>query len=173
MTEIWRFPEKGKKQRGVIPLFVLHSLKKEPKSGYELIAEIKELTEGTWIPSKGTIYPLLNKLEDEGLIKIKKTDKRSKNIFGITAKGRKALLIIKMNRKEWSNKFFQFRKLIGDIITEENVNIASLFFEIRLASFAVSTEKKDEVIKILERCLSDLKKIESSKKKKLKKAGKK
>ena len=164
MTGILSFPEKGKKQRGVLPLFVLNSLKKEPKSGYELIAEIKELTDGTWTPSKGTIYPLLNSLQDEGLIKIKKIEKRSKNIFGITAKGRKTLLTIKMNRTEWSNKFFQFRKLIGDIISEENVNIATLFFEIRLASFATSTDKKDEVIKILERCLSDLKKIESSNK---------
>ena len=40
----------------------------EPRHGYELIKAIEELTEGSYAPSPGTIYPTLSLLEDEGAI---------------------------------------------------------------------------------------------------------
>jgi DNA-binding PadR family transcriptional regulator len=37
--------------------------------GYEMIKEIEERTQGAWTPSAGSIYPTLQLLEDEGLIR--------------------------------------------------------------------------------------------------------
>ncbi len=37
--------------------------------GYEMIKEIEERTQGAWAPSAGSIYPTLQMLEDEGLIR--------------------------------------------------------------------------------------------------------
>jgi DNA-binding PadR family transcriptional regulator len=162
MTELFSFSDKGEKPRGILTFYILHSLKEKPKSGYELLAEIKEKTGGTWTPSKGTLYPLLKNLEEEGLIKLSRTEKRSKNIFRLTIKGRRLLFVIRDKRKEVSEKFSQFRNLLGDIITEENVNITTLIFEIRLASMTAEKTKKNDVITILEQCLSNLKKIEPS-----------
>ena len=159
MTGILNFSGKGGKQRGILTIYVLHSLKKKPKSGYDILAEINKKTEGKWTPSKGTIYPLLKKLKDEGLIKVNKTGDRSKNIFELTNKGKKSLLDIGKHKKEWKEKFIQFRKLFSDVLGEENVDVTDLIFEINEISFVSSAEKKDKIFKILEHCLSDLKRI--------------
>jgi DNA-binding PadR family transcriptional regulator len=57
--------------------------------GYELIQELGSLFGGTYIPSAGTIYPRLGKLEEEGLV-TKSTDGR-KTVYEITDAGRAEL----------------------------------------------------------------------------------
>ena len=63
-------------------------------------------------------------------------------------------------------KLMQFRDLISSIFADGQGDVANLFFEIRDLllemrdiSSDLQVEKKDELIKILERCLSDLKKV--------------
>ena len=64
-------------------------------------------------------------------------------------------------------KMMQFRDLISSIFAEEHGGIAKLFFELRDLLLEMrnnplvsSEEKRDEVIKILERCISDLKRVD-------------
>jgi DNA-binding PadR family transcriptional regulator len=164
MSNLLNFPTKAGKQRGILSIYILHSLKKKPKSGYELLVEIREKTEGTWIPSKGTIYPLLKQLEAEGLVQIKSVDKRAKNVFEITSEGKKALSHIKKQGQQMEKKFMQFRKIISEIVSHDNIEMTNLIFDIRKTSFSsISKENKEEIIKILKRCLSDLKKVTMSK----------
>ncbi|WP_199906929.1 PadR family transcriptional regulator [Aeromicrobium chenweiae] len=47
-----------------------------PKHGYQLIQEIGERSEGSWSPSPGSIYPVLQQLEDEGLLTFQRVDGR-------------------------------------------------------------------------------------------------
>jgi DNA-binding PadR family transcriptional regulator len=47
-----------------------------PKHGYQLIQEIGERSEGVWNPSPGSIYPVLQQLEDEGLLTFERVDGR-------------------------------------------------------------------------------------------------
>jgi DNA-binding PadR family transcriptional regulator len=47
-----------------------------PKHGYQLIQEIGERSEGAWNPSPGSIYPVLQQLEDEGLLTFERVDGR-------------------------------------------------------------------------------------------------
>ena len=54
--------------------------------GYEMIKEIEERSEGAWTPSAGSIYPMLQLLEDEGLIRGEETD--GKRRFTLTDAGR-------------------------------------------------------------------------------------
>ena len=54
--------------------------------GYEMIKELEERTEGTWVPSAGSIYPTLQMLEDEGLIQGEESD--GKRRFALTDSGR-------------------------------------------------------------------------------------
>jgi DNA-binding PadR family transcriptional regulator len=51
-------------------------LAEAPKHGYQLIQEIGEKSEGAWTPSPGSIYPVLQQLEDEGLISFERVDGR-------------------------------------------------------------------------------------------------
>ena len=54
--------------KGLLPIYVLHILKFGPTNGNEISTKISERTNGLWSPSTGGIYPLLKKLEKEGLV---------------------------------------------------------------------------------------------------------
>ena len=151
------------KGRGLLTAYILHSLKKEPKSGYELLAEIKEKTKGSWTPSKGTIYPLLKHLQEEELIKIKSIDKRSKHIFEITSEGKKLLRNIKKYGKKMEERFIQSRKLMQEVMGKKDTDMTDKLFEMRAVAFSIKESEKNKVIKILDNCLGELKKVSNSK----------
>jgi len=44
-------------------------LAETPMNGYQIIQEIGERSGGVWRPSPGSVYPALQQLEDEGLIR--------------------------------------------------------------------------------------------------------
>ncbi|WP_439379396.1 PadR family transcriptional regulator [Amycolatopsis lexingtonensis] len=47
---------------------VLALLAEEPMHGYQLMQEIRRRTNERWRPSPGSVYPILQQLEDEGLV---------------------------------------------------------------------------------------------------------
>lgn len=60
-----------------------------PKNGVELMDEIEKMTQGWWRPSPGSIYPLLEQLKSEGMVK-----KRDDGRYELTEKANEEL--------EWS-----------------------------------------------------------------------
>jgi DNA-binding PadR family transcriptional regulator len=48
---------------------VLALLAEEPRHGYQLMQEIRRRTHDRWRPSPGSVYPILQQLEDEGLVR--------------------------------------------------------------------------------------------------------
>lgn len=55
-------------RRGLRPL-VYHLLSQGPKTGAELMDEIERLSRGFWRPSPGSVYPLLDEMTQEGVLK--------------------------------------------------------------------------------------------------------
>ena len=159
MAQIFSIETKKGKQRGILSIYILHSIKKKPKTGYDLIAEIKDKTEGTWDPSKGTIYPILKHLEEDNLISVKEIGLRSKKIFMITGEGKKTLLNVKKHGRHMEENFLKFRKLISEIVGFKHGEIAEFFHNIRVLSVSKSKMKNDEVKNILDKCVNDLKNI--------------
>ncbi|WP_410611634.1 PadR family transcriptional regulator [Amycolatopsis sp. lyj-109] len=47
---------------------VLALLAEEPRHGYQLMQEIRRRTHDRWRPSPGSVYPILQQLEDEGMV---------------------------------------------------------------------------------------------------------
>ena len=74
---------------GHLRLYLLSLLAERPKHGYELIQALSDRFGGTYVPSAGTIYPRLAKLEEEGLVS-KESDGR-KTVYSITDAGRAEL----------------------------------------------------------------------------------
>ncbi len=72
-------------RRGDVRAAVLALLAERPMHGYEMIKEIEERTQGAWTPSAGSIYPMLQLLEEEGLIRGEESD--GKRRFTLTASG--------------------------------------------------------------------------------------
>lgn len=54
--------------KGLLPIYVLFILNIGPANGNDISTKISERTNGLWTPSTGGIYPLLKKLEKEGLV---------------------------------------------------------------------------------------------------------
>ena len=82
-------PGRGpRRRRGDVRAAMLVLLAEEPRNGYQLMQEIENRSEGVWRPSPGSVYPALQQLEDEGLIRSEETDGRK--TFRLTDAGREA-----------------------------------------------------------------------------------
>ena len=55
-------------RRGDVRAAVLVLLEEAPRNGYQIIQELSERSNGAWRPSPGSVYPILQQLEDEGLV---------------------------------------------------------------------------------------------------------
>jgi len=72
--------------------YVLLALSKENLSGYELTRVILNITKGRLEVKTGTMYPLLKRLDDLKLIKLRDEEQgRNKKTYALTDKGHKVL----------------------------------------------------------------------------------
>jgi DNA-binding PadR family transcriptional regulator len=75
-------------RRGDVRAAILDLLAEgQPWNGYQIIQEIGERTQGVWRPSAGSVYPALQQLEDEGLIRAEAGEDRRRN-YTLTDEGR-------------------------------------------------------------------------------------
>src|ERR687896_640058 len=75
-------------RRGDVRAALLALLAEEPRNGYQLMQEIERRSEGVWRPSPGSVYPALQQLEDEGLVRDEEHEGRK--LFHLTDAGRAA-----------------------------------------------------------------------------------
>jgi DNA-binding PadR family transcriptional regulator len=75
-----------KARRGDIRTAALLLLNEEPRNGYQIMQEVEERSDGVWRPSPGSVYPALQQLEDEGLIRSEELEGRK--LFQLTDEGR-------------------------------------------------------------------------------------
>lgn len=82
-------------KKGVLDMLVLRLLKSEAKYGYQIIQEMKEKSEDTFLLKDGTLYPILYRLEDDKLVVSKWSEAVGKQVprkyYEITEAGRNAL----------------------------------------------------------------------------------
>ncbi|HEY6539189.1 MAG TPA: PadR family transcriptional regulator [Candidatus Dormibacteraeota bacterium] len=57
----------------------------QPRNGYQIMQEITERSKGVWSPSPGSVYPALQQLEDEGMVRSQETD--GQRLFTLTEAG--------------------------------------------------------------------------------------
>lgn len=74
---------------GLLPLYVLHLLAQKPRYGNDIMRAIGERTHGRWASNPGAVYPLLNAMEDRGLVEgdWEDADKRTRRIYRLTPEG--------------------------------------------------------------------------------------
>ena len=71
---------------GEVRLALLSLLAARPQHGYELMRSLEERSGGTYRASAGTIYPTLQQLEDEGLVRSESIE--GKRVYRVTDAGR-------------------------------------------------------------------------------------
>ena len=85
------------------------------KHGYQLALELEERSEGFFRFNHGTLYPILHKLEKDGLIKGAWSDEaqgRRRKSYSLTAKGRRYGA---EQRAAWGGFFTQFSEIVGEM----------------------------------------------------------
>ena len=71
---MWPFRWMMHRKRG-LRMAIVTMLASSPKNGVELMDEIERMTQGWWRPSPGSVYPVLEQLTNEGMVK-KRADGR-------------------------------------------------------------------------------------------------
>ena len=75
-------------------LLILGVLAQEADYGYQIVKRVNEKADGIWEWQEGTVYPVLHKLEKEGLVRAQWQEAdtgRQRKYYYITAAGRESL----------------------------------------------------------------------------------
>jgi DNA-binding PadR family transcriptional regulator len=73
-------------RRGDGRAVILALLAERPMHGYEMLEELSRRTRGLWRPSPGSLYPALQLLEDQGLVR--SAEEQGRRRFELTEEGR-------------------------------------------------------------------------------------
>ncbi len=143
-----------KARRGDIRTAALLLLAEEPRNGYQIMQEVEERSEGVWRPSPGSVYPALQQLEDEGLIRSEEIDGRK--LFRLTDAGQAYL----KERGEGKRAPWE---LMGDEESDRAVELGKLIRDVASAFVQVmrtgSEAQLEEARKVLTGARRDLYRI--------------
>lgn len=98
--------------RGYLRLIVMKNLANRKLSGYDLIKHIEKHT-GTWKPSFGSVYPLLEKLLKEKLVDVEAQGR--KKIYFLTQEGKRHLAVIEKSKNTLVDRLIATWKAFGRI----------------------------------------------------------
>ncbi len=89
----WARPPRGRRrpmfESGEMKFVILRLLRDKPSHGYDVMKAMEERMGGCYTPSAGTVYPTLQMLEDEGLVRVEEQD--GKKVYHVTPEGEKYL----------------------------------------------------------------------------------
>lgn len=77
--------EEGPRIKNVVDLWIVLSLWKGEAHGYRIMKEIEEATGRR--PSTSQVYPLLNAMEERGLVESRESGGRGKKVYSLTEEG--------------------------------------------------------------------------------------
>lgn len=158
-----RGPRRGRRGRrvwfesGDMKYVILKLLREKPMHGYEVMKALEEQTRGCYKPSAGTVYPTLQMLEDEGLVRIK--EENGKKIYEITDEG---LAFLEENKTTVDDIFERVDELIDSFLTDPMPEITRLVGKLVSQSYRMAwryredDEQRERVRSVLEQAIKDL-----------------
>ena len=87
--------------RGDVRAAILVLLVEKPSHGYQIIQELERRSEGAWRASPGSVYPTLQQLEDEGLVRAVEAD-GGRRVFELTDTGREEAAKLAAGPAPWA-----------------------------------------------------------------------
>jgi DNA-binding PadR family transcriptional regulator len=148
-------PRRGFFRGGEVRLALLSLLDQAPGHGYDLMKRLEERSGGLYRASAGTVYPVLQQLEDEGLIRSRESD--GKKVFEITDIGRAELGKEKEHVEHIWQRAGRWREW-GCRMGPETIEVASAVGRLTRAAFSAAGDDKrvQRVVEILNRARADL-----------------
>ena len=87
--------------RGDVRAAILVLLAEKPSHGYQIIQELERRSNGAWRASPGSVYPTLQQLEDEGLVRAVEAD-GGRRVFELTDTGREEAVKLAAGPAPWA-----------------------------------------------------------------------
>lgn len=106
--------------RGFLKYYILKLLSEEPHTGYGLMKRIEEET-GFWKPSTGSMYPLLQALENQALITHEGEEDRK--VYSLTKQGQAALAAACQAKAEILEGLQRAFEVCGRVFGREEVEL--------------------------------------------------
>jgi DNA-binding PadR family transcriptional regulator len=113
-----------KVRRGDVRAAALALLAEAPRNGYQIIQEIAERSQGLWRPSPGSVYPALQQLEDEGLVRAE--EDAGRRTYRLTEEGRAHV-------EEHRDALAEPWAAVVESVSEEMVDLRGLFRQVGMA----------------------------------------
>jgi DNA-binding PadR family transcriptional regulator len=135
---------------GDVRAAVLVLLAEQPMHGYQLTQEIAERSGGVWQPSPGSIYPVLQQLEDEGLVLIEQTEGRK--VANLTEAGR---AYVEENRAEFEEVWKALSNNKVDESMQEMRNLSVALKQVGTAAKQVAKVGTDSQVAEARKVLGD------------------
>jgi len=120
-----RFRRGRRIRRGDVRAAILLLLEEEPRNGYQVMQELESRSGGVWRPSPGSVYPALQLLADEGLVRSEQRE--GANVFELTDAGRQH---VEENRERLGSPWEQAGEGVSDNMRE----LAGLMRQLMVAS---------------------------------------
>ncbi|MGA7172999.1 MAG: PadR family transcriptional regulator [Candidatus Dormiibacterota bacterium] len=108
-----RGPRGRRIPRGNVRAATLLLLAEQPRNGYQIMQEIAERSKGVWHPSPGSVYPALQQLEDEGMVRSQETE--GQRLFTLTEAGS---AYTEEHRAEFGSPWEDVSGAVGDDVHE-------------------------------------------------------
>jgi DNA-binding PadR family transcriptional regulator len=137
-----------KARRGDVRAAALVLLDEEPRNGYQLMQEIEQRSDGAWRPSPGSVYPALQQLEDEGLVRTIQADGR--RVYELTDAGRAH---VEEQRAELGAPWEAFTRDVGDEMRE----LGGLIKDVAIAAAQVLRAGDEVQVERARKVLADAK----------------
>jgi DNA-binding PadR family transcriptional regulator len=133
-----------KVKKGDVRAAALALLAEGPRNGYQIIQEIAERSHGIWRPSPGSVYPALQQLEDEGLVRSE--EEGGRRTYHLTEAGSAHL-------REHRDGTADPWEGVADSVSEEMVDLHRLLAQVGMAMrqvmIAGTPDQHDDARKIL------------------------
>lgn len=131
--------------RGLLRHIIPRLLRSQDMTGTDIMQRLRELSDGEWNPSPGTIYPMLSSLEDEGIIKAASMEGRSKT-YCLTEQGKKQMVfLVKHRRGEVGEKTRLGPRLWEQLLDpDERIRFHMLGMEHSVEAFDSMADKLDK-----------------------------
>ncbi len=161
-AEWWWWAGRGGRRRqwfesGDLKYVILKLLRDKPMHGYEVMKALEEQTHGCYRPSPGSVYPTLQWLEDEGLVRSE--EREGKKVYSITEQGR---AFLDEHRSTVDDIFDRIAEMIDRFLGEPMPEVNRAVGRVVSAAYrsawrlGADDEKKRKIVEILDRAAGEI-----------------
>ncbi len=155
----WHGPFGGRRggrmfDSGALRLVVLGLIAEQPRHGYDIIRALKDRFHGAYSPSPGSIYPMLQMLQDAGFATSR--DEGGKRLISITESGLDYLAENAAELAKLRERMEQASAPMGDAGIGQTVAAFRSALMQRLRGGGLSPQQIEKIAAILKRAQADI-----------------